>query len=90
MLTVTEPVLEQLDKAIAKANSDASDSEKEKCVRLVKGEEAGLALKLQEPAEDDTTYEYEGRTVLAVPENTAQLCADKTLDINPDGKLVLS
>lgn len=87
MLTVTEPVLEQLDKAISKA----SDTEKEnKCVRLVKGEEAGLALKLQEPAEDDTTYEYEGRTVLAVPDNTAQICADKTLDINQDGKLVLS
>lgn len=87
MLTVTEPVLEQLDKAISKAD----DTEKEnKCVRLVKGEEEGLALKLQAPEEDDTTYEYEGRTVLAVPENTAQICADKTLDINQDGKLVLS
>ena len=87
MLTVTEPVLEQLDKAISKA----SDREKEgKCVRLVKGDEAGLALKLQTPEEDDTTYEFEGRTVLAVPEDCQEVCADKTLDINQDGKLILS
>jgi hypothetical protein len=87
MLTVTEPVLEQLDKAIAKAGDAETDN---KCVRLVKGDEAGLALKLQTPEQEDTTYEYEGRTVLAVPENCAEICADKTLDINQDGKLVLS
>lgn len=87
MLTVTEPVLEQLDKAIAKASDADTD---DKCVRLVKGEQAGLALKLQAPEQDDTTYEYEGRTVLAVPENCAEICADKTLDINQDGKLILS
>lgn len=87
MLTVTEPVLEQLDKAISKAGDSESD---DKCVRLVRGEQAGLALKLQTPEQDDTTYEYEGRTVLAVPESCAEICADKTLDINPDGKLVLS
>lgn len=87
MLTVTEPVLEQLDKAIAKASDADTD---DKCVRLVRGEEAGLALKLQTPEQDDTTYEYEGRTVLAVPESCAEICSDKTLDINQDGKLVLS
>lgn len=87
MLTVTEPVLEQLDKAISKASDPETE---DKCVRLVRGEEAGLALKLQTPEEDDTTYQYEGRTVLAVPENCAEICADKTLDINEDGKLVLS
>lgn len=87
MLTVTEPVLQQLDKAISKAGDTEEES---KCVRLVRGEQAGLALKLQAPEADDTTYEYDGRTVLAVPENCAEICADKTLDINPDGKLVLS
>lgn len=87
MLTVTEPVLEQLDKAISKAGDSRAEN---KCVRLVRGEQVGLALKLQTPAESDTTYEYEGRTVLAVPENCAAICADKTLDINEDGKLVLS
>lgn len=87
MLTVTNPVLEQLDKAVTKANEDDSN---DKCVRLVRGEEAGLALKLQAPEDDDTTYEYEGRTVLAVPESCVEICADKTLDINNDGRLILS
>jgi hypothetical protein len=87
MLTVTEPVLEQLDKAISKADDTESD---DKCVRLVRGEQAGLALKLQSPEQSDTTYEYDGRTVLAVPESCAEICADKTLDISPDGKLILS
>lgn len=87
MLTVTNPVLEQLDKAIANAGEAETDN---KCVRLVRGEEAGLALKLETPENDDTTYEYEGRTVLAVPESCADICSDKTLDINKDGRLVLS
>lgn len=87
MLTVTEPVLKQLDKAIAKADGPEADS---KCVRLVRGEQAGLALKLQTPKDDDTTYEYAGRTVLAVPESCADICADKTLDINEDGRLILA
>lgn len=87
MLTVTEPVLEQLDKAISKVDAESED---EKCVRLVRGEQAGLALKLQSPEKSDTIYEYEGRTVLAVPESCAEICADKTLDINPEGKLILS
>lgn len=87
MLNVTQPVLEQLDKAIAKA--DDPDGEK-RCVRLVRGEQAGLALKLQTPKEGDTTFEYEGRTVLAVPESCADICADKTLDINEDGRLMLA
>jgi hypothetical protein len=64
MLTVTEPVLQQLDKAISKSGDTESDK---RCVRLVRDEPAGLALKLQVPEQDDTTYEYEGRTVLAVP-----------------------
>lgn len=87
MLTVTEPVLEQLDKAISKVDAESED---EKCVRLVRGEQAGLALKLQSPEKSDTIYEYEGRAVLAVPESCAEICADKTLDINPEGKLILS
>lgn len=87
MLTVTEPVLEQLDKAIAKVGDAESQNI---CVRLVRGEPAGLALKLQAPEQDDTTYQYGGRTVLAVPESCAEICADKTLDITQDGKMVLS
>jgi hypothetical protein len=88
MLTVTETVLEQFDKAIA--NAADADSE-DKCLRIVRSENAGgLSLALQPPAPDDTTYEYEGRTVLAVPESYAEFCADKTLDIDDDGRLTLA
>jgi hypothetical protein len=88
MLTVTETVLQQFDKAIANA-SDADNEEK--CLRIVRSENAGgLSLALQEPAPDDTTFEYEGRTVLAVPESYAKFCDDKTLDIDEEGRLTLA
>jgi hypothetical protein len=88
MLTVTETVLKQFDKAIA--NAAAADSE-EKCLRIVRSENAGgLSLALQPPAPDDTTFEYEGRTVLAVPETYAKFCEDKTLDIDEKGRLTLA
>jgi hypothetical protein len=88
MLTVTETVLQQFDKAIANA-SDA-DTE-EKCLRIVRSENAGgLSLALQQPAPDDTTFEYEGRTVLAVPETYAKFCDDKTLDLDEEGRLTLA
>jgi hypothetical protein len=88
MLTVTETVLEQFDKAIAHAAN--ADSE-EKCLRIVRSENAGgLSLALQSPAPDDTTFEYEGRTVLAVPETYAKFCEDKTLDIDEEGRLTLA
>ncbi len=60
MLTATETVLEQFDQAIA----NASDADREeKFLRIVRSENAGgLSLALQQPAPDDTTFEYEGRT----------------------------
>jgi hypothetical protein len=88
MLTVTDTVLKQFDKAIANA-SDA-DSE-DRCLRIVRSENAGgLSLALQSPAPNDTTYEYEGRTVLAVPETYAEFCEDKTLDIDEEGRFTLA
>lgn len=88
MLTVTDTVLEQFDKAISRAaEGDAED----RCLRIVRSENsAGLSLALQAPSPGDTTYEYGGRTVLAVPETYAEFCADKTLDIDEDGRLTLS
>ncbi|HET6628404.1 MAG TPA: hypothetical protein VFG91_01385 [Woeseiaceae bacterium] len=87
MLTVTETVLKQFDKALTKAGEAESG---ERCLRIVQGEDANLSLALQSPEPEDTTYDWEGRTVLAVPETYAEFCADKTLDMNEDGKLVLS
>lgn len=88
MLTVTDTVLEQFDKAIANATDADAD---EKCLRIVRSETAGgLSLALQSPAPSDTTYEYEGRTVLAVPSSYAEFCDDKTLDIDDQGRLTLA
>lgn len=90
MLTVTDTVLEQFDKAISKA-SDADADAEDKCLRIVRSENAaGLSLALQPPAPGDTTYDYEGRTVLAVPESYAEFCEDKTLDIDEEGRLTLA
>ena len=88
MLTVTDTVLEQFDKAI----THASDGDTEdRCLRIVRSENAGgLSLALQQPSPGDTTYEYEGRTVLAVPATYAEFCEDKTLDIDDDGRLTLA
>lgn len=87
MLTVTDTVLKQFDKAITKA---AEASDEEKCLRIVRGPDANLSLALESPAPEDTTYDYDGRTVLAVPEMYTEFCADKTLDMDKEGKLVLS
>ncbi|HEX2139976.1 MAG TPA: hypothetical protein VHG33_09710 [Woeseiaceae bacterium] len=87
MLTVTETVLKQFDQALAKAGEADSG---ERCLRIVRGEDSNLSLALESPEPNDMTYDYEGRTVLAVPEVYADFCADKTLDMNEEGKLVLS
>lgn len=87
MLTVTDTVLKQFDQAIAKA---ADSGEEERCLRIVRGKDANLSLALESPEPEDTTYDYEGRTVLAVPEVYADFCADKTLDMDEEGKLVLA
>ncbi|MGH8195565.1 MAG: hypothetical protein ACREQ8_14365 [Woeseiaceae bacterium] len=86
MLTVTDKVLKQFDKAITKAADSEDDN---RCLRIVRGQDSNLSLALEPPAPDDTTYDFEGRTVLAVPEVYSDFCADKTLDMNEDGKLVL-
>lgn len=86
MLTVTETVLKQFDRALAKAGEAESG---ERCLRIVRGKDANLSLALETPEPDDTTYDYEGRVVLAVPEVYADFCADKTLDMDEEGRLVL-
>lgn len=88
MLTVTETVLKQFDQALTKAGE--AEEGGERCLRIVRGEDSNLSLALQSPEPEDTTYDFEGRTVLAVPEVYADFCADKTLDMNEEGRLVLS
>jgi hypothetical protein len=87
MLTVTEPVLKQFDRALARAGEGGSG---ERCLRLVRGHDSNLSLALEAPEPEDTTYEYEGRTVLAVPEEYVEFCADKMLDLDEQGRLVMT
>lgn len=87
MLTVSETVLKQFDRALEKASEPGGA---ERCLRMVRGDDANLSLALDTPEPGDTTWEYEGRTVLAVPETCAGFCADKMLDIDDQGRLVLS
>lgn len=87
MLTVSETVLKQFDSALERAGEPGGG---ERCLRMVRSDDANLSLALETPEPGDTTWEYEGRTVLAVPENCAGFCSDKTLDIDDQGRLVLS
>jgi hypothetical protein len=43
-----------------------------------------------EVADSDTTFEYQERTVLALPEELSPLCENKTLDLNNEGQLELA
>ena len=84
MLSVTAPALEQLHSSLL------SSDDKSKCFRIVPKDEATLTLEFMEFEDSDTTYEMQGRTVLALPEILAPYCKDKNLDVNSDGKLELA
>ncbi|HZW59788.1 MAG TPA: hypothetical protein VFE85_05790 [Woeseiaceae bacterium] len=86
MLTVSEDALQHFGKTIADLTNSSDGS---KCLRLVRSEDTGLALSLERPAADDTTFDYRGRTVLALPEEFADLCSDKQLDLDDKGNLTL-
>lgn len=87
MLTVSEAALQHFGETIANLTNSSDDS---KCLRLVRSEDSGLALSLEQPASDDTTFDYRGRTVLALPEEFAELCSDKELDLDDEGKITLA
>lgn len=87
MLTVSEAALQHFGKTIANMTNSQDDS---KCLRLVRSKNAGLALSLELPESDDTTFDYHGRTVLALPDEFADLCSDKELDLDDKGNLTLA
>jgi hypothetical protein len=84
MLSVSNPALQQLHGSLPES------THANKCFRIVPRDEANLTLKYMEVAESDTTYEYQERTVLALPKELSPLCEDKRLDINNDGQLELA
>lgn len=81
MLSVTEPALKHLASRI-------DDVDESRCFRMVP-QETDITLTIAEPEREDTTFEFEGRTVLALPPALAEACADRSLDINAGGDLVL-
>jgi hypothetical protein len=87
MLSVTDPALKQLHDTLTDAPG-ADDGDK--CFRIVPKDAATLTLAYMEPEATDATFEFEGQTVLALPDELKDYCADRSLDINDDGKLELA
>lgn len=87
MLSVSNAAMEQLSDRLQSVSSGDEDA---RCFRIVPKDETNLALSLTEPAPSDTTFEHGGNTVLAVPKELNDLCGDKSLDVNDDGKLELA
>ena len=86
MLSVSKPALKQLHETLANAPDDAAD----KCFRIVPKDAATLTLVYTKPEATDETYEFDGETVLALPDELKTYCAERSLDINDDGKLELA
>lgn len=84
MLSVSNPALQQLHGSLPKSNSA------DKCFRIMPQDETNLTLKYMTVEDDDTTFEYEERIVLALPRELAPLCENKRLDVNDDGQLELA
>jgi hypothetical protein len=69
---------------------DKPDS-KGKCFRIVPtSHDLFLTLKLASPKPDDTTYTFDGKTVLALPKRLQKVCQDRRLHVDETGKLFLS
>jgi len=84
MLSVSNPALQQLHVSLPESvNANM-------CFRIMPQDESNLTLKYMEVEDSDTTFEYEERTVLALPRELAPLCENKRLDINDDGQLELA
>jgi Fe-S cluster assembly iron-binding protein IscA len=75
MLNVTEPASQHLAKLL-----DDAEAPEGAAARFVHGEN-GLALQVDEPKDDDQTHEHQGRTVLLIDPQVADLLQNKTLDV---------
>lgn len=84
MLSVSNPALEQLHTSL-----QVSDNA-EKCFRIVPKDARSLTLEYMEFEDSDETFEFNGRTVLALPKELQPFCADKELDVNDTGSLELA
>lgn len=87
MLSVSNTALKQLHQSL-QAVSDADEDTK--CFRITPKDQSSLTLNYSEPAANDTTFEFEGKVVLAVPRELEEFCNDKSLDVNSEGRLELA
>lgn len=86
MFQITEPALKQLhDSLTGVAGGDDS-----RCFRITPKDESNLSLTYAEPTASDAKYDFNGRIVLAVPQELEGFCSDKRLDLDSDGKLELA
>lgn len=86
MFELTEAAGARLHKSLAGTRMPDDEG---KCFRVVPKDEKFLTLKLARPAPSDSTFEYEGAVVLALPMALRPFFRDKSLDIDPSGKLKL-
>jgi hypothetical protein len=84
MLSVSNPALQRLHSALPESASA------KKCFRILPQDESTLTLKYAEFEASDTTFEYQERTVLALPDTLAPLCDNKRLDVNDEGQFELA
>jgi hypothetical protein len=60
-----------------------------KCLRLIKQKD-GASISFEVPRSDDEIVQHKGLAVLAIPEGVAQALSGRTLDVNDDGRFVIS
>ena len=60
-----------------------------KCLRLVRNEN-GASISFEVPRSDDEIVQHKGLAVLAIPEGVAEALSGRTLDVNDDGRFVIS
>ena len=85
MLQVSIRARNRLHQSLSSA--DGADLD-DKCFRMVPtAHEHFLTLELDEPRDDDATYDHDGRTILAVPKSLQTKCANKRLQVGEQGEL---
>ena len=83
MLNVTDAATAYLSELLSTA-----EAPEDVAVRFVyesKGESKGFQMRTDSEQPGDTTFEHEGRTVLIMEEQIADLLVDRTLDIHDAG-----
>lgn len=87
MLEVSETAMKLMHRSLQKVDSDDIGG---KCFRIVPAKDDNfLTIELEEPADSDTRFKFDGRTILALPESLRLVCRERRIDINNDGKLVM-